>query len=68
MSLPQSQIMARLRAGVCLAGFLAVLAGLDWLWKLQAIWPRTMSDPVPHPLLEALGVVIAGLYLVNKGR
>jgi hypothetical protein len=40
---------------------------LDWLWKLRAVWPRAATDPVPHALLEAIGVIIAGLYLVSKG-
>ena len=50
------------------AGLAVLLGGANWLWALRPIWPRAASDPVAHPLLEAIGVVIAGLYLVNKGR
>jgi hypothetical protein len=51
-----------------LSGFLLFLAGLDWLWRMRDIWPRAATDPVPRHLLEAIAVIIGGLYLVSKGR
>jgi len=47
---------------------LTFLAGAHWLWRLQVIWPRAASDPVPHPILEALAVIVGGLYLVSRAR
>jgi len=60
--------MVLLKKGMSAAGFLIFLAGLYWLWELRDYWPRATSSYIRSPLLEALGVIIAGLYLVNKGR
>ena len=61
-------MLAWLKSGVSIAGFLTFLAGLHWLWRLREVWPRAAGDPVPYALLEALGVIISGLYLVSKAR
>jgi len=68
MSRPPSKMLLRLKKGISLAGLLAFLAGMDWVWQLRNVWPRAASDPVPQSLLEALGVIIGGLYLASKGR
>ncbi len=68
MGRPHSKTMVWLNRGLSAAGLFVFLAGLDWLWRLREIWPRAASDPVPHNLLEALGVIIGGLYLVSRGR
>ncbi len=51
-----------------MAGLLTFLAGIDWIWKLRDVWPRAAGDPVPQSLLEAIGVIIAGLFLVSKSQ
>jgi hypothetical protein len=68
MSRPPSKTLVRIKKGVSLAGLLAFLAGMNWIWQLREVWPRAAGDPVPQSLLEALGVIIAGLFLVNKAR
>jgi len=68
MARSTSKIPAWLKRLFLLAGLLAVVGGAHWLWELRGIWPRTLSDIVPHPILEALGVIVGGLYLVNRGR
>jgi hypothetical protein len=68
MSRRPSKTLVRLKKGVSTVGLLAFLAGLNWLWQLREVWPRAASDPVPLSLLEALGVVIGGLFLVSKAR
>jgi hypothetical protein len=68
MARPPSKTLIWLKKGLSTAGFLAFLAGLGWLWQLRDIWPRAASDPVPQSLLEALGVIIGGLFLVSKAR
>ena len=68
MRRPPPKALVWLKNGISTAGFLAFLAGLDWLWRLRTVWPRAASDPVPHSFLEALGVIICGLYLVNRAR
>jgi hypothetical protein len=57
-----------LRRGLSITGFIAFLAGLNWFWQLRDIWPRATTDPVQQPLLEALGIIIFGLFLVSRGR
>ena len=61
-------MLAWLKSGVSIAGFLTFLAGLHWLWRLREVWPRATTDPVPHSALEAIGVMIGGLYVVSRGR
>jgi len=68
MGRPLSNIPARLKTGISIVGMLTFLAGAHWLWRLQVIWPRAASDPVPHPILEALAVIVGGLYLVSRAR
>jgi hypothetical protein len=68
MGRSNSKSSSGLRTALFLAGWLIFLAGLDWLWCLHAFWPRSTSDPVPHHILEAIAVIIVGLYLVSKGR
>jgi len=68
MGQPRSNTLIWLKRGLSGAGFLAFVTGMNWVWRLREVWPRATTDPVPHPLLEALGVIIGGLYLVNKGR
>ena len=68
MAKPPSRALVRLKKGISTIGILAFLAGMAWLWQLRDVWPRAAGDAVPHPLLEALGVVIGGLYLVSKAR
>jgi hypothetical protein len=58
----------RLRRGVSYTGVLIAAYGLHWIWELRPIWPRSTYDAVPHPILEAIGTVIVGLYLVSKRR
>lgn len=61
-------MMVRLKQSVSAAGFFTFVGGLYWLWQLRPEWPRAASDPVPHVLLEAMGVIIGGLFLVARGR
>ena len=68
MGRPPSKTLAWLKRGMSAAGILTFLAGMDWLWQLRDVWPRAAGDAVPQSLLEALGVIIGGLFLVNKGR
>jgi hypothetical protein len=68
MGLPPSRTIIWLKRGLSAGGFLLFLAGLNWLWQIRDIWPRATTDPVPHSCMEAIGVVIGGLYLVNRGR
>jgi len=49
-------------------GLLVLAGGLHWIWDMKSHWPRNFSDPVRAPILEAMGVIIGGLYLVSKGR
>jgi hypothetical protein len=68
VSRPASKILVRLKQGISMAGLLTFLAGIDWIWKLRDVWPRAAGDPVPQSLLEAIGVIIAGLFLVSKSQ
>jgi len=68
MARPRSKLLIRLKQGISFAGLLTFLAGMHWLWQLREVWPRAASDPVPQSLLEALGVIIGGLFLVTTGR
>ena len=68
MARSPSKMPAWLKKGISIAGVLVFLAGLHWLWQLQAIWPRATTDAVPHPILEALGVIVGGLYMVSRSR
>jgi hypothetical protein len=68
MGRSNSKSSSSLKIGISFAGCLVFLAGLDWLWSLRATWPRSTSDPVPHHILEAIAVIIVGLYLVSKAR
>jgi hypothetical protein len=68
MARPPSTLPAWLRSGFSIAGFLAVLGGLDWVWHLRDLWPRAATDPFPTTLRDAVAIIIGGLYLVNKGR
>jgi hypothetical protein len=63
-----SNIPAWMKKGISAIGFLVFLAGLHSFWQLRDIWPRTTADPVQLPLIEAMGVMIVGLFLVNKSR
>ncbi len=62
------KMMARLKMGISTVGMLIFLAGVVWLWQMRNVWPRSASDPVPQRLLVALGVIISGLYVVNRAR
>jgi len=68
MGSPSSKSSHLLKRGMMLVGFLVFLVGVNWLWNLRDIWPRATTDPVPHHCLEAIGVMIGGLYVVSKGR
>ena len=68
MGAPPPKPSIWLKRGLSGAGFVAFLAGVDWLWQLRDIWPRATGDPVPPPLLEAIGVIIGGLVLVTRLR
>ena len=68
MARTTTNMPAWLKTGFLIAGLLVVLSGTHWLWELRYIWPRAASDTVPHPILEALGVIVAGLYIVSRGR
>jgi len=68
MGRPASKTAAWLKKGMSAAGILAFLAGADWLWRLRDVWPRAAGDPVPQPLVMALGVIIGGAILVARGR
>jgi len=57
-----------LKRAISITGFLVFIAGLHWLWLLRYLWPRAASDPVQEPILEAIGVIIGGMYLVLKGQ
>jgi hypothetical protein len=61
-----SKMLIRLRKAVSMAGVVTFLAGVNWIWRLRDVWPRAASDPVPPSLLEALGVIIGGLYLASR--
>jgi len=63
-----SKIPTWLKRLILLVGVLTVWGGAHWLWELRGSWPRATSDIVPHPILEAIGVIVGGLYLVSKGR
>jgi hypothetical protein len=66
MGRPNSRLLGRLKTGITFTGLLVILAGIDWLWSLRASWPRATTDPVPHHCMEAIGVIIMGLYMVSK--
>jgi hypothetical protein len=57
-----------LKTGISIIGFLIFLAGVAWCWQLRDVWPRAASDPVPQALLGAIATIIAGLYIVTRGR
>ncbi|MGA3169377.1 MAG: hypothetical protein ABSE62_00025 [Chthoniobacteraceae bacterium] len=63
-----SNIPTWLKKGISAIGLLVFLAGLHWFWQLRDIWPRTTADPIQLPLIEAMGVIIVGLFVVNKSR
>ncbi|HEX4086075.1 MAG TPA: hypothetical protein VHY22_14265 [Chthoniobacteraceae bacterium] len=68
MAQPNSKATAWVKKGLTVFGFLIFLAGLHWFLDLRPTWPRSMTDHIPQPLLEAAGVIIGGLYLVSRGR
>ncbi len=63
-----SNIPAWLKKGFSAIGLIVMFAGLDWFWHLRDIWPRATTDPIQAPLIEALAVVLAGIFIVNKSR
>jgi hypothetical protein len=63
-----SRTPAWLKRVLYIAGALTCAGGAHWLWEMRDIWPRATSDIVQEPILEAIGVIVGGLYLVSKGR
>jgi hypothetical protein len=63
-----SKTLAWLKKGISIVGILTFLAGVTWAWTLRNVWPRAAGDPVPLPLLEAVGAIVGGLALVSKVR
>ena len=64
----RSKSLAWLKKGISCVGILGFVAGVIWLWELRDVWPRAAGDPVPDGLIEAIGVIAGGLFLVSVAR